>query len=133
MNGAMARSAARRLMAGVAFVGSLAVTTSCEVGVAEYPDDYYYDYYPPDAYIATTAPIYYDGYPTYWWHGHWYYRAGGRWAHYGHEPPVLYTRRIHAPPPIRRNYEPAFHGRVYGGFHGGARGVSHGGAHGGRR
>ena len=126
------RSAAGRLLIGAALLGSLAA--GCEVGVAEYPEGYYYDDYPPDAYIATTVPFYYDGYPTYWWNGHWYYRVGGRWAFYQHEPRALYDQRIHAPP-VRHNYEPAFHGGPShfaahgGGFHGGG---AHGGG-GGRR
>lgn len=133
MNRTTRRFATRRLLCGAAMLGAFVATAACEVGVAEYPDEYY-DGYPPDAYIATTAPIYYDGYPSYWWNGHWYYRTGGRWRFYRHEPTILYERRVHAPPPIRRNYEPAFHERVHGRFRGAPRGGGFRGApRGGRR
>jgi len=138
MSRRMAARACGRSFLTAAFCASLCWVTGCEVGVAaEYPDDYYGEYgYPPDAYIATTAPVYYDGYPTYWYNGGWYYRAGGRWNHFDREPPALYDRRVHAPP-ARRNYEPAF-GRARGGFSGGHVGGSGGGhfgggAHGGHR
>jgi hypothetical protein len=65
----------------------------------------YYDY-PPDAYIATTEPVYFEGHATYWYGGRWYYRDGGRWGRYDREPPVLYQRRVQAPP-MRRTYEPS--------------------------
>ncbi|HVR60272.1 MAG TPA: hypothetical protein VMU50_00160 [Polyangia bacterium] len=75
----------------------------CAVG---YPAGYggdYYDY-PPDAYIATTEPIYFEGRATYFYGGRWYYRDGGRWSHYDREPPGLYQRRMQAPP-VRRSFE----------------------------
>ena len=80
--------------------------TACayEVGAA-YPVDYD-GYYPPDAYVATTEPVYYEGRPLYWYGGRWYYREGGRWAHYTREPPALYQRRMQAPPQ-RHAYEPS--------------------------
>ena len=49
--------------------------------------------YPPDAYIATAAPVYYEGRPAYWYGGRWYYRDGGRWGYYRNEPSYLYSRR----------------------------------------
>jgi hypothetical protein len=59
---------------------------------------------PPDAYIATTEPVYFEGRATYWYGGQWYYRDGGRWNHYGSEPSALYQRRTQSPP-ARLNYE----------------------------
>ncbi len=117
----------RRLVVAATLVASSGLLTGCEVGVgADYPAGYYGDDYPPDAYIATTSPVYYDGYPSYWYHGRWFYRNGGGWAHYDHEPRGLYDRRV-AAPPVRRNYEPAFRGRVSGGAHfGGHVGGGHG-------
>jgi hypothetical protein len=64
----------------------------------------YDDGYPPDAYIATTEPVYYEGRPTYYYGGRWYFRDGGHWAHYNREPTFLSQRRVQAPP-ARRNYE----------------------------
>ena len=105
----------------------VAATSGCEDEVrADYPAGYYGDY-PPDAYIATTEPVYYEGNAAYWYGGFWYYRDGsGRWNHYGTEPPGLYQRRIGVSVGGgRRNYE------VRGGRGGGGRGG--GGRGGGRR
>jgi hypothetical protein len=41
---------------------------------------------PSDAYIATTAPVYYGGRASYWYGNHWYYRDGGAWRYYHQEP-----------------------------------------------
>jgi hypothetical protein len=69
-------------------------------------------YYPvvdgeyPAACIATTDPVTYNGFPSYWCDGLWYYRGmDGRWAHYNREPPELYRHRAEAAPG-RRTYEP---------------------------
>jgi hypothetical protein len=88
---------------GLLVLGATAL--GCGVGVeADYPAGYYADY-PPDDYIATTEPVYYDGYPAYWYGGFWYYRGpGGRWNHYDREPSALYDRRMRAAPG-RRVYE----------------------------
>jgi len=115
-----------RKMAFVAAIGAMFVAgTGCGVEAgADYPPGYYGDDYPPDAYIATTAPVYYDGNPTYWYGGRWYYRDGGRWNHYDREPGGLRERRIGAAP-ARRVYErPWGHASVHasvvvrGGGHG---------------
>ena len=111
----------RRLGCIVAF-GAAVGTAGCEVGVegAAYP---VYDDEFPAACIATTDPVYYGDYPTYWCDGVWYFRGeGGRWGHYAHEPAGLRGRRGG---PARRNYEPHPSG---GGRRGGRRG---GGARGG--
>ena len=100
---------------GVALVG----IGACEVGVG-YNGGYDADY-PPDAYIATTEPVYVDGRAAYWYGGRWYYRDGGGWRHYDREPPALYQRRMQGPV-VRRNFEaPASRGRgrATGGWRGG--------------
>ena len=81
-------------------------------GRGRYPAGYYDDY-PPDAYIATTEPVYFEGRAAYWYGGRWYYRDGGRWGHYDREPPALYQRRMQAPP-VRRTYEEPWRGRPPG-------------------
>ena len=54
---------------------------------------------PPPEYIATTAPIYYDGHPCYYYQGYWRYRdPRGQWRYYREEPRVLYQRRYREPP-----------------------------------
>jgi hypothetical protein len=101
-------AARRGLLRWTAYVSILAsaivATTACEVGVG-YSNGYDSDY-PPDAYIGTTEPIYFEGRANYWYGGHWYYRNGGGWNHYDREPPALYQRRSQAAP-VRRNFEPS--------------------------
>ena len=90
----------------------LVATAGCawEVG-AGYPS-VYYEEYPPDAYIVTTEPVYFDGHATYWYGAHWYYRDGGRWRYYEREPSGLHERRLQVLP-TRRVYEapPAYPAR----------------------
>jgi len=77
----------RALACVAALGGAIAVTPACEVGLegADYPVAYG-DY--PDGCIATTEAVYYNGYPSYWCGGLWYFRGeGGRWGHYDREPP----------------------------------------------
>jgi hypothetical protein len=120
-------------------LGALAaLSAACTVGVAagpgyppgDYPPGEYpvgaYDDYPPDAYIATVDPYYFDGHASYWYGNRWYYRDGGHWAHYDHEPSVLYQRRIQAPP-ARRSYE-SYHGHAArpAPSRGGGHGAGHG-------
>jgi hypothetical protein len=85
----------------LAFVGAGACGVELE---ASYPGTVYDDEYPPDALIATTEPIYFEGRPTYWYRGRWHYREGGRWHHYDREPRDLYERRVRGLP-MRRRYE----------------------------
>jgi len=83
----------------------LAVSSGCGIEAgATYPGDGYEDY-PPDWYIATTEPVYFEGRPAYWYHDHWNYRDGGRWRHFDREPPALYQRRMQGPP-VRHTFEP---------------------------
>lgn len=103
------------------------VCTGCEVEAEPgpgYPAAYpagYYDEYPPDAYIATTEPVYFEGNAAYWYGNHWYYRSGGRWNHYDHEPAGLYQRRMQGGGLGRRQYESHGGGGGRGGGRGGRR------------
>ncbi|MGA7119169.1 MAG: hypothetical protein WBY94_03680 [Polyangiaceae bacterium] len=94
----------RSLACAVALGGVVVVTSACDVGLvgAGYPVGYG-EY--PDGCIATTDAVYYNGYPSYWCGGLWYFRGeGGRWGHYDREPPGLYGRRGEGFP-ARRTYE----------------------------
>ena len=121
----------RTLVWTVALGGIVAVTPACEVGVegADYPVAYGDA---PDGCIATTEAVYYNGYPSYWCGGLWYFRGeGGRWGHYDREPPGLYQHRAQGGP-VRRNYEHSS-GPSRGGRGGGVRGGGGRGGGGGRR
>ncbi len=97
------RDLAAMLAAGAAVV--LGCTACGGVAVeADYPVTEYDDY-PPDGYIATTEPVYFEGHPTYYYRGRWFYRDGGHWHHYDHEPAHLQQWRSRARPE-RRYYEP---------------------------
>jgi hypothetical protein len=41
---------------------------------------------PPAAYIASYAPVYYNGYAHYYYGNRWYYRDHGAWRSYDHHP-----------------------------------------------
>jgi uncharacterized membrane protein YgcG len=90
---------------------------------------------PPDACIATFAPVYYNGYASYWCGDSWYYRNGGGWGIYATEPAFLVGHRggfRGGNSPGRQFYgrgRPGGGARAGGGFRGG--GGGHGG--GGRR
>ncbi len=49
---------------------------------------------PSDEYIATVAPVYYEGRPVYYYNNYWYYRDHGRWRYYRTEPGFLRERRV---------------------------------------
>jgi hypothetical protein len=54
---------------------------------------------PPDTFVASTEPVYYQGHPAYYYNNHWYYRdEQGRWNYYHDEPGELRDHRMHAPP-----------------------------------
>ncbi len=60
---------------------------------------------PPQEYIATTEPAYYEGHPAYWYNGHWFWRdEHGGWNHYDQEPRELADHRAHFPP-ARRSWQ----------------------------
>jgi hypothetical protein len=114
-------------LAKVTAGGALALATAGLTGC--YDDAMIGDpaYYPSDGIVASDDPIYYDGYPTYYYGGYWYYRdVGGHWNYYRSEPGYLRSYRA-AHPGVGR-------GRGYrgGGFRG-ARGGRGGGGHGGGR
>jgi len=51
---------------------------------------------PPDDYIATAQPEYYEGRPVYYYNNSWYYRdTHGAWSYYRSEPAYLRDRRAH--------------------------------------
>ena len=50
---------------------------------------------PSDEYIATVAPVYYEGRPVYYYNNYWYYRDHGRWRYYRTEPGYLRDHRAH--------------------------------------
>ncbi len=51
--------------------------------------------FPPAAFIATSAPVYFEGHATYWWGNQWYYRDGRNWRAYREEPAYLHEYRGH--------------------------------------
>ena len=59
---------------------------------------------PPDEFVATSTPVYYEGHAAYWWGNYWYYRdEHGLWRHYDREPRELGERRARGLP-ARRDY-----------------------------
>jgi hypothetical protein len=93
----------RRIACTFTLGAALASTAGCAVEAgAAFPGGG--DDYPPDSFIATTTPVYYEGHASYWYGGRWYYRDGSHWSHYDREPAALYQRRSQAPP-ARRTYE----------------------------
>jgi hypothetical protein len=60
--------------------------------------------YPPAAYVATAAPVYYEGRPHYWYGGRWYYREARAWRSYREEPGWLRERREHEHWEPQRHY-----------------------------
>jgi hypothetical protein len=106
-------------------VAAVALLSSCFGTVGYYGE---YDASPPAAYIATATPVYYNGYPWYWYGDRWYCREGARWRMYRDEPAYLRDYRVHAAVPVvRQSYgrteyyarPPEVHGavRVGGGYH----------------
>jgi hypothetical protein len=98
----------KRVFVGVVGVLLLGAFASCfgTVGIA---GDYETDGYPPDGFIATASPVYYEGHASYWYGGRWFYRDGGGWRSYHQEPGHLYAARSRAVP--ARQY----YGRAHGG------------------
>jgi hypothetical protein len=50
-------------------------------------------YYPPSAFLGSTAPTYYEGRPAWYYNDRWYFRSGTGWAYYRSEPAYLYRAR----------------------------------------
>lgn len=67
------------------------VSACAPVGYTEY--DEVYAGYPPAAYIATATPVYWGGYPHYYYEGRWYCRGETGWRTYRTEPEYLRARR----------------------------------------
>jgi hypothetical protein len=116
----------RRLACAIGVCAILVASPGCGLEVGAVYPGFGYEDYPPDEYIATTEPVYFEGRPSYWYGDRWYYRQGGRWSHYDREPPGLYQRRMQGPP-VRHTYEP------YRGRPGPAPAAHFGGRPGGRR
>ena len=128
----MSRDHRTSTLRGVVFIVAVSASGIATAGCggvemdADYPGGYdgAYGDYPPDAYIATTEPVYFGGYASYWYGGRWYYQNGGRWNHYDREPAGLYQRRMQGLS-RRRTYESGGH---YGG-HASGRGGGRSGGH----
>jgi hypothetical protein len=56
-------------------------------------DEAYVGGYPPAGYIATATPVYWGGYPHYFYEGRWYCRGEAGWRTYRVEPEYLRARR----------------------------------------
>jgi hypothetical protein len=91
-------SQARNLLLAGLCVAALA---ACVEPIGAMGDEYGGDY-PPDAYIATTQPVYFEGRAAYWWGNHWYYRDGGGWHGWARPPAALQEHRA---APVRQFYE----------------------------
>jgi hypothetical protein len=79
---------------------------------------------PPDV-LATLTPVYYNGAPSYWWGGRWYFRDGYGWHFHHDEPAYLRDWRGH------HEFHRAYYGR--GGLGGRGGWGGRGGGRGGRR
>jgi hypothetical protein len=88
----------------------------------------YGDDYPPDTFIATTDPVYFEGHAAYWYGNRWFYRDGGRWNHYDREPAGLAQRRGQGSP-ARYSYGSSGRATVHSGGGGARGGGGHGGGH----
>lgn len=93
-------SLSRALVGALLLSGSAAVCASREAS-AQYvappiPPQYVAPPPPSDAYVATTAPEYYEGRPVYLYNNSWYFRdQNGAWNYYRTEPAYLRDRRAH--------------------------------------
>ncbi len=94
----------------------IGVIASCLVAAA--PAQAQDEDYPPEAYIATYEPAYFEGRPVYWYGGYWYYRDGHAWHHYASEP--YYLRNYRGAHPYYGGAHYYGYGRAHGGgYHGG--------------
>lgn len=72
------------------------------------------DVAPPEAYIATVQPEYYEGRPVYYYNNYWYYRdRGNRWGYYRVEPGWLRQRRAYWVDRGYAYYRPEYWHRPY--------------------
>lgn len=79
----------------VTVLGAAAASTGCSTEVVAEPA-----FYPPPSFVATTAPVYFEGRPAYWYNGRWYFRSAGGWAYYRSEPDYLFRQRTIYGPPV---------------------------------
>lgn len=114
---------ARRSLLTAFAVGSLLLAAGCTAHVSPAPYGY-------TTVTGATVPVdiysrpyvYYDGRPTYWVDGRWYYTApGGGWNYYRQVPPALDRQRpyVQQAPPAYRQAPPAY--RTYPSPYGGPR------------
>jgi hypothetical protein len=103
------RAIASAFVLGASILG----TTACAVEAGPAYPGYDGDY-PPDSFIATSEPVYFEGHAAYWYGGRWFYRDGGRWNHYDREPAGLAQRRAQGAPG-RYSYQAGGRGVVRGG------------------
>jgi hypothetical protein len=117
------------MMRGLVGLAMVMATVGCDMyaeGVAVDDPSAYGgddDDYPPDAFVASLEPEYYDGHAVYWYHGAWRYRDGGRWATYRTEPAGLRQARA------RNNAAGSSSSRRSTYHGGGSRGGGGGGGH----
>jgi hypothetical protein len=129
MNGSSRLHALLRFVGAVTLGAMSLAAAGCEIEAGpDYPGGTYLEY-PPDGYIATTEPWYYDGQACYWYGGFWYYRNGGRWGRYDREPAALHARRLQGGGQVRHGYEPGGRGAGRGGRGGGRGGGRSSGGH----
>jgi len=76
-------------------VSATTAATGCAAEIIAEPA-----YYPPPAFVASTAPVYFEGRPAYWYNGRWYFRSAGGWGYYRSEPRYLYEQRTIYGPPV---------------------------------
>ena len=110
------RSWMTRALVGLFAVVSLSSCWGTVGVVGEYDEGY-----PPEGYIATATPVYYEGFPSYWYGGRWYRREGAGWRAYHDEPAYLHNYRSRAAP-VRQSYG---RGQYYGHARGGGGGGHH--------
>ena len=54
--------------------------------------------FPPAVFVATAAPVYFEGHAAYWYRNRWYYRDGRAWRAYRDEPRFLREYRFRHEP-----------------------------------
>ena len=67
------------------------------------------EFVPPAEFVATAAPVYFEGHAAYWYRNRWYYREGRAWRYYHEEPAHLRSHRERWEPPRH------FYGRAHEG------------------
>jgi hypothetical protein len=98
----------RSIVKGVLCAGAIAVSLASAPARAQVV----VEFSPPAAFVATSAPVYYEGHASYWYGNRWYYRDGGAWRYYHNEPAHLRERRAQHEP------QRQLYGRAHGGgFH----------------